>query len=68
MVPLRDGVRIAVDVHRPTAEGQRFPAILAWGMWGKDALSCVGKRSVRISPLALSIINPIAFHGLLRYN
>ncbi|HXJ17223.1 MAG TPA: hypothetical protein VNM68_08490 [Candidatus Polarisedimenticolia bacterium] len=25
-------------------------------------------RSVRISPLALSIINPIAFHGVLRYN
>ena len=41
MVPLRDGVRIAVDVHRPSAEGQRFPAILAWGMWGKDLQEAV---------------------------
>jgi uncharacterized protein len=36
MVPLRDGVRIAVDVYRPQAEGKKFPAILAWGLWGKD--------------------------------
>jgi uncharacterized protein len=36
MVRMRDGVRIAVDVHRPAVEGKKFPAILAWGMWGKD--------------------------------
>ena len=36
MVAMRDGVHIAVDIHRPDADGERFPAILAWGMWGKD--------------------------------
>jgi uncharacterized protein len=41
MVAMRDGVRIAVDVHRPNAEGKRFPAILAWGMWGKDLQEAV---------------------------
>jgi len=41
MVAMRDGVRIAVDVHRPTAQGERFPAILAWGMWGKDVQEAV---------------------------
>lgn len=41
MVPLRDGVRIAVDVYRPDVEGERFPAILCWGEWGKDAQDIV---------------------------
>lgn len=41
MVPMRDGVRIAVDVYRPHVEGERFPAILAWGMWGKDVQEAV---------------------------
>ena len=41
MVPMRDGVRIAVDVYRPDVEGEKFPAILAWGMWGKDAQEAV---------------------------
>ncbi len=36
MVSMRDGVRLAVDVHRPDVEDEKFPAILAWGMWGKD--------------------------------
>src|ERR1039457_900998 len=36
MVRMRDGVRIAVDVYRPTVNGKKFPAILAWGMWGKN--------------------------------
>jgi predicted acyl esterase len=36
MVAMRDGVRIAVDVYRPDAEEGKFPAILAWGIWGKD--------------------------------
>ena len=27
-----DGVRLAVDVYRPDIEGEKFPAILAYGM------------------------------------
>ena len=42
MVPVRDGVRIAVDVYRPDVEGEKFPALLAWGMWGKDLQEAVG--------------------------
>ncbi len=41
MVTLRDGVRIAVDVYRPDVEGERFPAIVAWGTWGKDGQEAV---------------------------
>ncbi|WP_141400472.1 CocE/NonD family hydrolase [Magnetospirillum sp. 15-1] len=41
MVAMRDGVRIAVDVYRPDAEGEKFPAILAWGIWGKDGQEAV---------------------------
>lgn len=36
MVPMRDGVRLAVDVYRPDAEGEQFPAILAFASWGKE--------------------------------
>jgi putative CocE/NonD family hydrolase len=35
MVPMRDGVRLAVDVYRPDAEG-KFPALLALCVYGKD--------------------------------
>jgi uncharacterized protein len=41
-VPVRDGVRLAVDVYRPDVEGEKFPALLAWGMWGKDTQEAVG--------------------------
>jgi putative CocE/NonD family hydrolase len=41
MVRMRDGVRIAVDVHRPNAESKKFPAILAWGQWAKDLQEAV---------------------------
>ncbi len=41
MVPLRDGVRIAVDVYHPDVEGEKFPAILCWGEWGKDSQDIV---------------------------
>ena len=34
-VPMRDGVRLAVDVFRPDARG-KFPALLAVGGYGKD--------------------------------
>jgi putative CocE/NonD family hydrolase len=34
-VPMRDGVRLAVDIYRPDAEGQ-FPALLAYCVYGKD--------------------------------
>ena len=42
MVAMRDGVRIAVDVYRPDVEEGKFPAILAWGIWGKDLQEAVG--------------------------
>lgn len=35
MVPMRDGVRLAVDIYRPDAEG-KFPALLAMSGYGKD--------------------------------
>ena len=34
MVPMRDGVRLAADVYRPDIEGEKFPALLAFGFWG----------------------------------
>jgi predicted acyl esterase len=42
MVPMRDGVRIAADVYRPDVEGEKFPALLAFGLWGKDAQEAIG--------------------------
>jgi len=36
-VPMRDGVKLAVDVFRPDAPG-KFPVLLAVGPWGKDAV------------------------------
>ncbi len=41
MVTLRDGIRIAVDVYHPDVEGEKFPAILCWGEWGKDSQDIV---------------------------
>lgn len=40
MVPLRDGVHVAIDVYAPDAEGP-FPVILCWGEWGKDSQDIV---------------------------
>ncbi len=34
-VPVRDGVRLAVNIYRPDAEG-KFPALLAMGGYGKE--------------------------------
>jgi len=41
IVVMRDGVRTLVDVYRPDIEGEKFPAILAWGAWGKDAQEAI---------------------------
>jgi uncharacterized protein len=41
MVTLRDGVRIAVDVYRPDVKDGKFPAILAYAAWGKDAQEAI---------------------------
>ena len=35
MVPMRDGVKVAVDIHRPDAPG-RFPALFAIAIHNKD--------------------------------
>ena len=40
MVAMRDGVKLAVDVYRPDAEG-KFPALLAMGWQGKDLQQAV---------------------------
>lgn len=34
-VPMRDGVKICIDVYRPDAEG-KFPALLAFAVYNKD--------------------------------
>ncbi len=34
-VPMRDGVKLSVDVYRPQADG-RFPALLAFAVYNKD--------------------------------
>ena len=41
MVPMRDGVRLATDIYRPDAAGEKFPALLAFGMWGKDVQEAI---------------------------
>ena len=41
MVPLRDGVRVAIDVYHPDVKGEIFPVILCWGVWGKDCQDIV---------------------------
>lgn len=41
MVTMRDGVRIAIDIYHPDVEGEKFPVILCWGEWGKDAQDIV---------------------------
>ena len=41
MVPMRDGVLLATDVYRPDNEGEKYPALLAFGMWGKDVQEAI---------------------------
>lgn len=42
MIPMRDGIRIAVDVYRPKgSEEKKLPVILCYGEWGKDAQDIV---------------------------
>lgn len=35
-VPMRDGVHLYTDIYRPDAEGEKFPALLAFAYWEKD--------------------------------
>lgn len=35
-VPMRDGVHLYTDIYRPDAEGEKFPALLAYAYWQKD--------------------------------
>ena len=37
IIPMRDGVRIAINVFRPDAEG-KFPALLAMSGYGKEEM------------------------------
>jgi uncharacterized protein len=50
MVPMRDGVRVAVDIYRPETNGEKFPAILSWGQWGKDAQEVVRWQADNCQP------------------
>lgn len=38
-VPMRDGVKICVDIFRPDVEGEKFPALLCWASYGKSIQS-----------------------------
>ena len=58
MVPMRDGVRLAVNVYRPDAPG-KFPALFAMGGYGKEL------QEVLIPPQPL-YINHHAL-GTMRY-
>ena len=40
MVPMRDGIHLAVNVFRPDTEG-KFPALLALGAYGKELQECL---------------------------
>ena len=33
-VPMRDGIKIYIDVYRPEIEGE-YPVLIAWGPYGK---------------------------------
>jgi hypothetical protein len=35
-VPMRDGIRLSVDIYRPKAKG-KFPALVSWSWYGKDS-------------------------------
>ena len=35
-IPARDGVRLACDIYRPDAEGEKFPALLAFSPFSKE--------------------------------
>ncbi|MFQ5895287.1 MAG: CocE/NonD family hydrolase [Nitrospinota bacterium] len=35
-VPMRDGVRLAADVFRPWAPGERFPALVSWSPYTRQ--------------------------------
>lgn len=51
-VPMRDGVKLAVDVYHPNAEG-KFPALLSLSCYGKD----VQKLSIVPGPIDFRIGN-----------
>ncbi|MBW2610486.1 MAG: CocE/NonD family hydrolase [Deltaproteobacteria bacterium] len=36
---LRDGARLCTDIFRPDAEGEKFPALIAWAAYGKSVQS-----------------------------
>ncbi len=35
-VKMRDGIHLYTDIYRPDAEGEKFPALLAYAYWQKD--------------------------------
>jgi len=37
MVTMRDGVKIPVDIYRPDAPGEKFPALFAFSPYGKNS-------------------------------
>ena len=43
MVPMRDGIHLAVDIYRPedAPADEKFPLILCIGEWGKDGQDCM---------------------------
>ncbi len=43
MVPMRDGIRLAANIARPTAEG-KYPALVALSPYGKDVATFFAQR------------------------
>jgi len=55
-VPMRDGVRIYVDVYRPADETKPVPPLIGWGPYGKHGPTRMDKQfpkagiTARLSP------------------
>ena len=43
-VAMRDGVRLACDIYRPDAPGQKFPALLSTSLYGKNIQKVTDER------------------------
>jgi predicted acyl esterase len=44
LVTMRDGIRLAIDVYRPQAAAQKFPALLSCSLYGKDVQKVTDER------------------------
>lgn len=47
MVPMRDGVKLATDVHKPDGEAKALPVILARTPYNKNGVAGIGAEAIR---------------------